>query len=342
MTFQSTYAFQLVTHQERINEITNLLCDKSDDDVINHYVKFYPFEDLLSSQKKSYLFDRSSNKFLSNVGIKDLVYMHLFESRLKSTLLRSILIVENLLKENLSYVVAEKIGIHTYHENRKTDLPNDYLNENEYNHNNKDTSTIIQSLKEYCVKPRDFQKNIISYKSKSNLPPWILAKDIYFKNVIDWYYVLKTEYKECVVKNIFGNKLTINTDLTSFFINALRILSEARNICAHSTSLLGFKAKSSLDFNFINNNLPGLIEKKNYTKNGVGKNDLLSVFISLLIILDKDTSLMLLYELISIDTEFSKMYNFESTSFYEIDHLIKFNEKLEEHYVFVSDDKRKY
>lgn len=253
-----------------------------------------------------------------------LINYYLFKQAYFSLILKYILHVENSLKESISYIVGVNYGDNTYVNNSKIHLANDYLNPSYYTTTkNKDVvETILKNLKKKIVNPPSYCENIRKFRNETNLPPYILAHDLMFSAIIDWYYILNTEDSINVMQFILQKEILESERkiISQFFLRALRLLKETRNNYAHNNSdgkydednYKGISYKS-LGIIFPDNIFKSSISKNKYEKY-VKKSPQSVANICLLILLDPLSKEKFINEFIILfENDCSKIYKLNSS-----------------------------
>lgn len=204
-----------------------------------------------------------TNKKFNNISIDLLLELYFFDLDLQSILFKYITIIETALKTKISYIVGENFGEYTPCENPSDspDLSSSYLNRTHYT--GSDKARILQKLRDHIkyafddplkiYKEGDPQNNILP---KNHIPPWVLVKNIYFKDAINWYTILprinNKDLKLEIIHDFLNNTTLIDEDLKSFFIISLKIINQFRNSIAHGNKSINIKLKRQLDARILN------------------------------------------------------------------------------------------
>jgi len=284
----ATYTHVFKNYIDQINTLDQYGIKYQSKAYATHILKVYSLENLTDNYKKTDLFDTTLGKFNSEMTLDTLVNLYLFECSLKTILLKYIRIIEDELKENISYQVAEKYGVWTSPSSIDINTANDYLNKANYSDSSGFRDNTLIDLKKLVVSPLDYQKNIIQYKNSSNIPPRVLAKDLYFSLIIKWFKILNKVEKDEIINTFIPHPNILRGTKADFVVTALKALSDLRNNCAHSESLCGFKASSSVDtniFSSVDGIMPDLIARENFKKQ-YKRDELYVVVIAMYILLD--------------------------------------------------------
>ncbi|WP_368741844.1 Abi family protein [Enterococcus casseliflavus] len=237
---------------------------------------------LMNGYKNTFLAGEDDD-FADGTTFKMIYTCHWLDISLSNIILKYILLIEKSLKTKLSYVVSERFGVKEI----------EYLYFKNYANPNASRSGTITDIKKVLSKPK---KNSVTayYKNKKNhVPPWILVNDLMFGLTIQWYTILKGSEKEYICSDIFKhfNLILSTEDQKEFLKNGLIMVKDFRNKVAHGSRTLNLKLQKQLPMN----SLFFMIEQDTLTKeefnNGLGKNDLFSVMLIILILLNDNFQL---------------------------------------------------
>ena len=166
------------------------------------------------------------------IPLEQLYLIHVEFNNLHNILLKYILIIEQSLKNKLSYFIARKYGVETDYKNTLSRDPRDYLC---INHYTGDKYNRIIKIKQTIQSPYkgsslEYYKNI-----KNNIPPWIVLENLPLGKVINWYTVLKNADKSAVCRSLFlfQPRNLMDSDSKELVSKSLAILHEYRNLYAH-------------------------------------------------------------------------------------------------------------
>ena len=184
---------------------------------------------------------QNENRFEDNYSMEDLREIHMAAQSIHSVLLKFILIIENSFKTTLTYLIGEKYGVWTDLNDQTSSNQADYLNLNNYSTSSRYTTVRNKKLREFKGKLREDNHYKIRsdalrhYKNNHNhIPPWILATELTFADVIKWYSFLKPTDKEAICSTLLSNQCITIEDKKHFFAEALEILRKFRNSTAHN------------------------------------------------------------------------------------------------------------
>nr|WP_241668091.1 Abi family protein [Staphylococcus aureus] len=242
----------------------------------------------------SSLFINEDGEYEKDTTFNDFYMCYKYDTRLKYILFKYIMLIEQSLKTNLSAIVAKNYGVQepthkrtfTNKKNKEIkgyDIRNSYLDAKNYDGNNGYRSGHLRHLSKY----RDYLKNdsINHYRVKHNhVPPWILIIPLNFGETIKWLSILKPKDKQEVVSKISG--LKAEDALKNVAIPIFEILRQYRNVIAHGQRFYSYRSDADsahLSYSFVNSLLEQDFLDKTKYKKGIGKNDLYSLIISILI-----------------------------------------------------------
>lgn len=212
------------------------------------------------------------------IYFEELLAIYDFYMSLNSIILKYILRIEKTLKSKISYLISEKYGVFTNLNDLYYDIPNDYLNKNNYQNTSR-TDNLLKRIK----KNADDSNNasVQHYKKYHNhIPCWILINAISFGLTIQWFSILKQEDKSRIVNDILKNDSISLESKKNFFKIGLEILRDFRNSIAHGNKAFANSINKKLSKNQIITFSEGIINSNNYIKKSE-ENDVLNVIIIL-------------------------------------------------------------
>ncbi|EKS31572.1 Abi family protein [Staphylococcus epidermidis] len=240
------------------------------------------------------LFLNNDNEYENGVTFNDFHLCYKYDTRLKNILFKYIILIEQSLKTNLSSIIAKNYGVQEptekiIFENKKGkskkdyNLKGTYLDAKNYDSNKSFRSGHLRTIANF----RDYKKNnsIIHYREKHNhVPPWILIRPLNFGQTIKWLSILKPKDKHEVLLSI--SPISVSDTLKEVAIPMFEIFRQYRNVIAHGQRFYSFTSDldtAQLSLNFINNMLEYEFMDKSKYKKGIGKNDIYSLIISIMI-----------------------------------------------------------
>lgn len=249
---------------------TKILNDVGYYNLINGYSK--PFE--------------TDGKYEDGVFIEHIYFQYIIDENLKKTLLNSMLIIENKLRNNLAEVISSNYGVYDKTENDYGVIPDvrSYLSKSNYQ-NETLTSRTMQDLKKTRNKCKT-NPTMYYRDNKNHIPPWILLKNVSFWNINSLYKILKNPLKDEVTSYFYRINMIENTELRKqTFYEIMEIIRTFRNSSAHSNLFYSKKSNRSIQFKVIESIFgPGVVSAVEYNKQYLGKNDLFALMISLIIV----------------------------------------------------------
>lgn len=205
--------------------------------------------------------------FKDGIQFNDLVKYNHFEYDVQMLIFKQLISLENSFKTKTSYVLSQQFGVHH----------KQYLNPKNFHNRNtklisklKFINDIIENDENYPIKHYRLEKN--------HIPPWILMRNMTFGQVLTFYIQFQSKTKNEIEK-YFPN---IHVPLNIY----LGVIKSYRNKIAHGTPITLFHADRSLTYEAIPSNIKNYygISNNKFNRYGLGKNDLLSLLISLLIL----------------------------------------------------------
>lgn len=253
-------------------------------------LKTISYYDLINGYKDCFM---QNDRFLKGVNLTEIFIFNTIDKTFQNILLRYSIYVENIFKNKMAYIIAKNKGIHYL----------EYLDISKFHASNPSRKKKLENLIQKLIQTHFLTEDTPTafYRKKHNhIPPWILFKNVTFSNIIDLYSFLRKEEKLEIISNykLFDTNLTENEKL-ELFKNMLVITRKFRNKIAHNYKVIGTKLNNSE----INLSVAQKIDKFNIISNidirdKRGRNDIFSMYISILFLLD----LNLIYLLFLKDT----------------------------------------
>lgn len=286
------YDKPFLTYEQQIEKLkTNYNLNFGASNILElELLKTISYYDLINGYKDCFMQD---NKFLEGVSLSEIFVFSTIDKAFQDVLLRYSIYVENIFKNKMAYIIAKNKGVHY----------SEYLDASKYHAPNPDRKikldNLIIKLLNTHVKTKD-TPTMFYRENHNHIPPWILFKNVTFNNIIDLYSFLKKDEKLEIISEyrLFDNRLTEDEKL-ELFKNMLVITRKFRNKIAHNYKIIGIKLDNPEinlstvqkidDFNIIDN--IDIRDKR-------GRNDIFSMYISILFLLD----LNLIYILFLKDT----------------------------------------
>lgn len=246
-----------------------------------------PYHTLINGYKDLYA---TNDTFEKGTSLTLLFMTHIIYTSINSIIFKYILHIENSLTAKMGYCVSENYGVETNTERARfvevSRDSSDYLSLHHYIGSAR-KKKLIQIIK-LCRNP--FKDTLIHHytTTKNHLPPWIVANDLSFGKTYNWYSILRGEQKTWIVNEFLPDKPgLIDEEKKEFFHSAMKQLIEFRDRVAHSNKTVGLKMSKYLP---VNATLKLIEDDAILTKEEMirsfGKNDLYSVILSVLLLLN--------------------------------------------------------
>lgn len=224
----------------------------NDKDFARHALETFSYYDLVNGYKDALM---PNDKYLPNITIEFLYDLFMLDKSVQSMIVKYSLMVENLFKTKLSYVLAKKYGVDT----------KDYLNEHNYNSSEAGLSYVDDVKNEILplLQSRGSKHPTKHYLDNHNhVPPWILFKNISLGTSINFFRFLKTSTKTDVSNSVLPNNVLDYNAKTELIIAGLEAIRLFRNCAAHNLKFVSCELEKSLPLKNMNKLVPPLIYKK--------------------------------------------------------------------------------
>lgn len=254
--------FKTLDQQIELLKSRNLIIN--DEDYAKTILITTSYYTLINSYKSIFC---ENDIFKDGIQFNDLVIYNHFEYDVQMLIFKQLISLENSFKTKTSYVLSQQFGVH--HKN--------YLNPKNYNNRNNKLYSKLKFINEIIKKDESYPiKHYRLYKN--HVPAWILVRNMTFGQVLTFYMQFKSKTKTDIEK--YFPKLLSPLNIY------LGVIKSFRNKIAHGTPITLFQADFSLTFDSIPIEVKNYynITKNRFNKKGFGKNDLLSLLISLLIL----------------------------------------------------------
>ena len=206
----------------------------------------YGYYNLINGYKEPYVYlDENGKEFYKDgVYFEQIYSLFQLDSKLRYSILTSMLALEEHLRSVTSYVIGE----HFSSDDEK------YLKKENY----KDRSVTnkafsLDSILKTMQQALQSNRNPIMYHRQkyNNVPPWILLKGIYMNTLINFIRFQKKHVKEEMLQIVYG--ITPQTaaldSVKELFMSTLFISLDYRNMAAHGGRTYNFAPKSKLRLN---------------------------------------------------------------------------------------------
>lgn len=278
------------------------------------YLRTVSYYDLINGYQEFFMKD---GEFKEKIDITFLFKFYMFDKNIQTILFKYSVYVENAFKTIFSHEISNSMGVNI----------DEYLNYRNYidvsylDDRGEKLILLIKKIKSIANKTGDNPTK--HYRDTHNhIPAWILFKNVFFNDVFDLFTYLKKESKLKIIDSFFKPNNLSDDDKIRLFKTTLTIVRKFRNKIAHNLKAISYKTPEKI----IGKNLKKVLETglliKNDIKKNIGINDLYSMFLSEMLLLNNDflkaSLLNELYFLLSADSEIAKKYlevaNFPATA----------------------------
>lgn len=193
------------------------------------------YYDLINGYQDCMMYD---GIFKNKVSPEYLIHFYSFDKSFQNVLLKNSLLVENIFKTKLAYVIAENFGISMYDYLRPQNFKNNYRRNIYFYKVKKDIDNRLERFK-----PLPTQYYI---EKHHHVPPWILLKNVEFGNAINLYKLLKAPQKEAVATSMLSFINASKNDKINFLTSALGLIKEYRNVIAHNLKFITYTSSKNM------------------------------------------------------------------------------------------------
>ncbi len=203
------------------------------------------------------------DKFISGTTFEELYATFVFDRRIRNTIFKYILIIENNIKSIMSYQLSRKYGF----------KDKDYLNPENFTQDparSRQVFDILNKMKRQIrVNGRQHSATLHYLSNYGYIPMWILVKVLSFGIISELFCILKYEDQNEIAK-------LYRTDVETLSIY-LSLLANFRNLCAHEDILYDHRTSRVIPNNEYHNILNiSTDEEGEYI---YGKNDLYAIIL---------------------------------------------------------------
>lgn len=265
-----------LTYEEQLKKIKNDYNIKDCDDkkLEIDILKIY---DLANGYKELH------NNMSENITLLDLYQFIIFDKKFQNILSLFSIYVENSFKTKLAYLISYTRGLETI----------EYLDIKKYFANSKRKQKLvstIEDLKSIELKSTDNPTKFYR-ESHNHRPAWILFKNTYFNTVIDLFTFLSKEEKLLIINeyDFLDNSNLTDEEKIELFKNMITIVRKFRNKIVHNNKIINVTLEKNqiIYKNFKKIDNYSMIKRKDIIKKR-GTNDIYSMFVSLLYLLNND------------------------------------------------------
>lgn len=259
------------------------------------------YYDLINGYKECFM---TNDKFHDGISIEYLFSFCVFDKNFQNILFKYSIYVENAFKTKLAHIIAREFGVDECKYLDKNLYTTPFLNSSR----RKKLKEVLKNIKKVINHPKTDDPTRHYKKNHNHIPPWILLKNVYFNDTIDFYSFLPTPLKKEIVKEYFEHEDFKSGEELELFMSMITIVRKFRNKIAHNAKVITYKCTGNTEIHLknykkitLNNFLTDLD-----IKNDKGKKDLFSMILSLVILLNNSNLLISLLQELSFLLESSE------------------------------------
>jgi len=229
------YDRPFVTYKEQIEKLRDIYGLRIEDESFAiHALSTISYYDLVNGYQECFM---PSGTYINGITLEYLYNFHLFDKDFQNILIKHSLLIENIFKTKLSYIIAKNIGVEA----------ENYLNQKHYKRIDKNPTSnqILEKIKNvYKIKTEYVDNPTKHYiKTKNHIPPWILFKNVSFVSVIELFSILSTKEKYELTNEIIPSDRISYSMKVEHLKNSLTIIRKFRNKIAHNLKFITFESK---------------------------------------------------------------------------------------------------
>lgn len=238
--------FKTIEEQVQILESRNLLF--LDRNAASQSLQKFGYYEIINGYKDIFLNDPTDDSagYKPNITFEHIFNLYNLDKTIRNEI-RSVLDdFELILKQNLSYVIAENISEQHSVYTDKSNFSSGKL----HKYKERETTDRDTLLKEFKKATYSKEEPFNFYiKTHANIPPWIMVKNFSFGNTIYWYKLSDSTIKDKIVARMFGipydffNTLNPPFNLTNLFGDLLNLYLDYRNACSHGKRIYNMRSK---------------------------------------------------------------------------------------------------
>lgn len=224
---------------------------------------------------KHLFYVKGTSKYIEGTDFENLFDVYIFDKKLKITILRQLLFIEQKIKSAISIVLSERYGI----------KESEYLKKDNFDQRNPNVSDTLAKIKDqkktYGPKNRCVSHYADTY---GYVPFWVLSKCLTMGVVRDLFNIMQPNDQDAVGKLLLER--TIDKRPVRTLKTMIALIADIRNMCAHDEVLL--------NYNHGRLTLPPLYEHTYLNcainENGAiiqGRNDILALLITIRYLVNK-------------------------------------------------------
>lgn len=264
---------------EQINKMKSLNIKIHNSKKTREKLQENSYYNIMNGYREPFLFNKHKNKYLRGTAFTEIYALYHFDRQLRQLLLSFLLEVENSFKTKIIYEFMQtknSNGEYIHHSD-------DYLKIDNFdvdcNVNSRKNGSILEMIAnmQRTISKNFYQSDAIShYLTKYGyVPLWVIATRMTFGDICTFYECCKSNNRQAVAKEYKMSDMDLLTHM--------RLLSFARNHCAHGNRVYCLKKRNDLP---LPNKVHYPVQHQLIIANQ-GKHNLLNVYISLKFFLSK-------------------------------------------------------
>lgn len=259
--------FKTIEEQIEILKKRNLIINEEKAKEIfrdnNYYYLINGYKDLFIDE------NIEEEKYKDGTSLEEIFALYKFDSELRSTFLKYILMIERRMDTYIAYEFSKQYG------------ENNYLIESNFNYNKINNSKIKGLIADINInintQIRNGNKMLSHYiRQYGYIPLWVLIRIITFGQISKFYDLMKQQDQNKVAKKFGVREKELKTHIHNLAI--------IRNICAHDEKLYDIRLKNTIMKNDIHKQFNLNLQNGQYAN---GYKDLFSIVIILKVLLNK-------------------------------------------------------
>lgn len=252
-----------------------------------------------------------TDRFTPGLHLADLFYYHRIEDELTTILFKVTISFEQRLKEAMAYTLASDFGLTVDEYLRPENFRNRRRRQN--------GAEFIHRQLDLCTdNPTAYYK-----REYHQVPPWILLNNLSLGQTRMLFSIFAKRQTQAVVDQLLPHQpeslgklpttlIGLNEEnaasLIEMFRNMLSIIRDFRNQFAHGHRVIGFESKQRLTYKTISQFAnPKIATHQEFIDSGLGRNDLMALIVSLMLLMHKLDSIYLIDQLAAWEDENTKV-----------------------------------
>ncbi len=202
----------------------------------------YGYYNIINTYKEPYTHTEDGKEYFNDgITFEQIYSLFVFDHNIRNNIMASMLSLEEILKASVSEILSNAFGTH----------PDDYLQiQNFSDRNCKRRFRLRPMLDKFKNTIQTTDKEPIKhYRDDRNcVPPWILMKDVFLTDLVNFIKLFRSNEKEALVKRLYTNadKLDNLEFLKNLLSDTLAICNEFRNLAAHGARIYNYQPASNM------------------------------------------------------------------------------------------------